>query len=252
MTGRDHPTTIICCVHKGASTFVAGGFAQAVQRALPGIEHIPVHYRMVRGESIEALALPPTGVLATRVYPDQYDLLVEDPPPTAGRFADKKLIMLRRDPRDAAVSAYYSTAYSHPVPPDRPEQFLEERRRLIEIGPAKGVLRYKADKIIDEFLATVRFMRSYPRTLLTTYEELVSDFDAWFTRIADHLGWSMDVRSEISRGLAAQVQAPTAEDPSKHVRRVTPGNWRDVFDDALRTVFEERLGDDLLDAGYTW
>ncbi|MHC5005306.1 MAG: hypothetical protein ACYTJ0_19560 [Planctomycetota bacterium] len=106
--GGDLPTAILLAVHKGASTFLAAELAPAICRELPGIEHLRIGWSHLRGTPPEAMALPPTGTIATRVYPDLFDRLVEDPPPAGGRFADKRIVLVRRDPRDAAVSLLYS------------------------------------------------------------------------------------------------------------------------------------------------
>ena len=74
----DHPTIILLSVHKGASTFLRGHFAPALERVL-GLRHVAVHQEQLRGVSMTDLALPPTGVVASRVYPPQYDTILEDP-----------------------------------------------------------------------------------------------------------------------------------------------------------------------------
>ena len=40
--------------------------------------------------------------------------------------------------------------------------------------------------------------------------------------------------------------------PDRHKRRVLPGNWREAFDDELESVFRDRVGPELEEAGYTW
>jgi hypothetical protein len=251
--GEEHPTIVMLSMHKAASTFIAGGFARALLRELPKLRHEPIGFRIAQeGLTPEDLPLPPQGVLATRIYPEHYDTIVEQPVPESGRFADKKLIMLRRDPRDAAVSAYYSRAFSHPVPAHGAEEFLAERERMQAVEVAEGILKYTAEPIIEEFLATETFLARHPETLLTTYEELVGDFDGWFARVAAFLDWPDELRDLIGRGLAAQVQPPAVVDPMQHRRRVTPGNWKEVFDEPLTVLFRERLGDSLVQAGYGW
>ncbi len=253
MTGSDHPTTLLLCVHKGASTFLAGGFAKAVCREFAGLQQLQVHFLVQHeNKTLEDLKLPPQGVLATRVYPVLYDEIIEDPVPAGGRFADKKLIMLRRDPRDAAVSLYYSHAYSHPVIEPVKERFLKHRENLQQLTVAEGIRKFAADVVIDEFLATARFLERYPQVCLTTYETLVTDFDTWFTTVSQYLGWPKEKRDLIKRGMAEQLAPPKEVDPSKHVRRVTPGNWREVFDEELSDYFKSRLGSDLGAAGYEW
>lgn len=253
-SGNEHPTTVFLSVHKGASTFLADDLAPAMTRVFRGLEHVPFHALVLRGRPAEELALPPVGVVTTRVYPMHYDDLVERPVPAAGRFADKKLVMLRRDPRDVACSYYYSWAYSHQPPPgsERREKFFARRKALLELGPPEGIFEYSARPAIRQFLTTIEFLERYPQTLLTTYETLVTDFPAWLDAVAEHLGWSQEERERVGRGLEREVAPPPREDPYRHKRRVTPGAWRDHFEPKLERLFERKLGRRLADAGYEW
>lgn len=251
-TGLDHPTTVFLSVHKGASTFLTATFAPAMVRLFKGLRHVPIHQEIHAGKRIDQLALPPRGVVATRVYPPQYDTLIEAPKPAEGRFADKKLVMLRRDPRDVAVSFYYSFAYSHRVPPVNQSFFHERRAALRSMPITDGLARYCVNPAIRQFLWTEDFLRRFPATCLTTYETLVTDFPAWLEQVGGHLGWTAPQAAAIATDVADDVTPPATEDPSMHKRRVTPGNWREVFDEALIETFRTRLGDRLTRAGYAW
>jgi hypothetical protein len=254
--GRDHPTTVFLSVHKGASTFLADHFAPAMVGHLDGLRHIAIGQELAAGRSMDELALPPRGVVATRVYPRHFNRLLEAPAPPRGRLADKALIMLRRDPRDAAVSLYYSVRYSHAEPPATDPKWrrrFQERRAMLErLNVQDGITQLTARTAMREFLRTEGFLRRFPATLLTTYERLVGDFPGWLEQVRQHLGWSDELARAIGAGLQDQVKAPPEEDPRRHKRRVTPGNWREVFDDRLCERFERRLGRYLTEAGYGW
>jgi hypothetical protein len=249
--GQMHPTIILLSVHKSASTFLAHEFADAVMEAFTGMKHIPLHEKLAHGIPLEDLAAPPTGAILSRVYPPHYDMILEDPPPAEGRFADKKVILLRRDPRDVAVSLYYSWAYSHRPPIGDTDHFESRRQELLAMDITAGIGE-ALPVATRQFLATIEFLQRQPATLLTTYETLVGDFPEWMRQVAAHLAWTEGETALVNRGLEASVQAPEAEDPREHKRRVTPGNWREVFDDELRERFEERIGPELAAAGYTW
>ncbi len=81
---------------------------------------------------------------------------------------------------------------------------------------------------------------------------LTTDFAAWLARVQSHLGWTDEQAARVGHGLEVTVAAPAREDPHRHKRRVTPGNWREVFDDRLHRLFEESIGPDLEAAGYAW
>lgn len=188
----------------------------------------------------------------TRVYPDQYDTLVESPVPEAGRFADKKLIMLRRDPRDVAVSLYYSIRFSHTTKTRNRKHFLSRKSVLSDLDVANGIAEITHKPSIKQFQATERFLERYPKTCLTTYEMLVGDLDAWIDMVKNHLDWTDDQTRAISRGLSKALKAPVKADPERHKRRVTPGNWKEVFDDRLREIYDRLIGPEMVAAGYLW
>lgn len=247
-----HPTTLLLSVHKGASSFMSNDFGPAIARAFPGMRHMEMGQEIVNGKTVEELPLPPTGVVASRVYPYLYETAIEEPVPAAGRFADKKLIMLRRDPRDVAVSLYYSIRFSHTSKTRDPEAFVDKRAALENLDVVEGILQHTSKTAINQFLATFRFVEKYPHTCLTTYESLTTDFRAWRGQIERSMQWTPEQANAIFAGMDKSIEPPAKEDPYKHKRRVTPGNWREVFDDRVRELFERRIGRELKIAGYTW
>lgn len=253
LDGTKLPTTVFLSVHKGASTFVNGVLAFAAEQLFPGLRRIPYGEALNRGSRLEDLPLPPTGVFATRVYPDLYDRLIEAPVPAAGRFADKRLVVTRRDPRDVAVSWYHSLAVSHPVPPGPGrEAFLEKRAAIRQMGIREGIAEFTARPAIEEFRRATEFLERYPTAIDLSYELLVTDCRTWFSRLVTLLQWPAAVVDHLGPVLAREVAPPEREDPAQHKRRVRPGNWREVFDEPLCERFGGDLGDSLEAAGYTW
>ena len=252
-TGRDHPTTIVLSMHKGASTFISADLAPRMCKEFEGLEHREVGSLINRGSTYRDLALPAKGVFASRVYPDLIGGLLEDPEPDSGRFADKKILVLRRDPRDAIVSLYYSVAYSHsPRNVRRPEQWLRLREQLRADGLGDGLKRLVNRAPIKEFRAIASFVREHPGALVTSYETLVIEPHAWLSEVGAYLGWDKTQRTRIGKRLAKTVRPPYKVRPDRHKRRVLPGNWREVFDDELESVCRDRVGPELEEAGYTW
>ena len=247
-----HPTTLLLSVHKGASSFLSNDFGPAIARTFPGMRHIEVGQEIVNGRTVEDLPLPPTGVVASRVYPFLYETVIEQPVPAAGRFADKKLIMLRRDPRDVAVSLYYSIRFSHTSKTRDPEAFLDKKSALENLDVIEGIIQHTSKTAINQFLATNRFIEKYPHTCLTTYETMTTNFPAWRSQVQQHMQWTPEQSDSVFRGLDKSLEPPAKVDPYKHKRRVTPGNWREVFDDRVKDLFERRVGRELKQAGYVW
>jgi hypothetical protein len=216
------------------------------------MRHIEVGQEFVNGKTAQEMPLPPVGVVASRVYPHLYNAIVEDPAPLLGRFADKKIIMLRRDPRDVAVSLYYSVRYSHTTKTRDPEAFKNKRAILEAMGIVEGIMKHTAETAMSQFIATFDFLQKYPHACLTTYETLTMDFPSWSRQVREYMQWSDEESHAVFDGLDANVAPPETIDPFQHKRRVTPGNWREVFDDQLINLFEKRIGTELAKAGYVW
>ncbi|MCP3904397.1 MAG: hypothetical protein GY715_12275 [Planctomycetes bacterium] len=245
-----HPTTIFMTVHKGASTFATHGVVPLAMRHYPDIEHRQYGPLVAAGSTAGEHPLPPSNVFATRVYPWTYDDLVEDPVPAAGRFTDKKLVVMRRDPRDVAISGFYSRAFSHPVPERGRDEFVRQRNELRSLGVVEGVRRHCARSAIDEFRAATAILARFEHALDAPYELLVTRPLDWLDLVATYLGWPRAVIDDLAGKVPPHVTAPDTEQPTKHKRRVTPGNWRSVFDDGLDRVFTDEIGPEMASAGY--
>ncbi|NNF42977.1 MAG: hypothetical protein HKO59_15180 [Phycisphaerales bacterium] len=243
------PTCLFACVHKGASSFVTQVIAPIAVTLYPGLEHREIGALFNAGRT-EALVLPPRGVVATRIYPKHYDRLADAPPAPATRLGDKRIVLVRRDPRDVAVSMYYSTAFSHPVPAIDTANFLRRRRALIAWGPQEGIRRDTAAASIEEFRAALRFRDAHADVLDAPYEQLVADPVAWLRRVTRHVGWPERLAEAVAPVIRRAVAPPARPDERSHKRRVTPGAWREEFDEELVERFDREIGADLASAGY--
>ncbi|MFQ5527964.1 MAG: sulfotransferase domain-containing protein [Thermoanaerobaculia bacterium] len=246
------PTVLFLSVHKAASTFLARDFAPAIVREMSCLRHVRLGTSLIEGRSFAELALPPTGVIVTRLYPHHINRIQEKPVPAGGRFADKRILLMRRDPRDVAVSWYYSLAYSHDQTVADPRSFTASREAVRQLSVAEGIAKVTGPRALGEFRKTNQFLKEYPQTCVLSYEKLVTDFSAWLEDVQSFLGWSSEDASRIGHGLEAQLRPPREEDPSQHKRRVLPGNWQEVFNDELVQLFAREAGSELVDAGYEW
>ena len=221
-------------------------------RVFPQMQHVAIAQQIIDGKNPDALPIPANNMIVTRTYPDAYEQLVEDPVPATGRFTDKKLVMLRRDPRDVAVSLYYSIRFSHTTKTRNRRHFLGRKAVLDDLDVAGGIAAITYKPSIKQFQATVRFLEKYPHTCLTTYETLVNDFPKWLRQIQLYMGWTDEQASRIGSKLHKAVKPPARMRIARHKRRVTPGNWREVFDDRLRDIYQRLAGQEMQAAGYTW
>lgn len=153
-------------------------------------------------------------------------------------------ILLVRDPRDALVSDYFSSAFSHSLPEggDERDVLLAARSSALRATIGEWVLRRapgfrQTMRDYDPFLA-MPGMRVY------RYEQAILD-KGWFLRDAcRHFGWQV-TDHQVSLILGWADVMPEEEKPTQFVRKVRPGDHRDKLDDrtiaALNEIFAAEL-----------
>ena len=159
-----------------------------------------------------------------------------------------KVVLVVRDPRDMAVSAYFSKGGSHGLPlapTSRRQNFIDERGR----AQNKSI----EDYVIDYAPEVVRELDRYREHLLTgeydvhlcKYEDMVSNFSQWLDGILTF--YCEEVDSELRQKIIDEHESikPQKEDPSKHLRKGQPGDYLEKLDKScigkLNEIFEENL-----------
>lgn len=249
-SSRSLPSVTFINVHKGASTFIADEFSHAVQQAMPDLAVCRLGSELLNGSTYEEMSIPSERQLTTRVYPGDAELLYIDGA-KVGDLSGIRLVLVHRDPRDAAVSHYYSVAQSHSLEVRKPEHLLRLRHQLEGLDAQDGI-ELVAKTALREFRAIRALASRYPDALVTSYEDLVTDYPGWLQQFWTYAGWPSELRSLVAKQTAESFVPPLVADPSVHKRRITPGNWREVFDDRLAAMFEDEVGTLLSDCGYTW
>lgn len=244
-------STVFITVHKGASSFIADGLA----RFLVDTEHfdsfLPVGSLRIRDQKISDIeSWPEKGRVAVRVYPAEFRDLLKDSPGFEDFAANAALVFVQRDPRDAAVSLFYSKAFSHTTNVVNKERFIQERQRMQEMTPREGVSELTARLAIAEFSKLHQLHEEYGG-LLTSYEDLVTEPASWFATLGEYAGWPTSLTRAVTEEFSDSFTPPETADPLQHKRRITPGNWREVFDDELSAEFEAKVGPRLKASGYT-
>ena len=152
-------------------------------------------------------------------------------------FRGKKWFALQRDPRDTAVSQFYSLAYSHPSMPGKWGERQERARAKLRQGSVLEGVKQLAPDLIAEFREFREILDQYPDAMVIRYENMVSDFVDSFDRLRAYLDLDLDpakyhaLQSEFVVG---------EEDVTKHKRRITPGKLeRDL---RRRALFSFRKG----------
>jgi len=243
-------STVFATVHKGASSFIADDLARFLVRSNRFTERRAVGSQLRRGVQVQDyVSWPEEGLLGVRIYPAEFQSLLDDSAGFKG-FAEKSaLVFVQRDPRDAAVSLFYSKAYSHTKRVPDKAKFLEDRKRLQALSPIDGVREMTARPAIAEF-SRLHKLHDDHGGLMTRYEDMVTTPDAWFRRVGEFVGWPDEFISALSKKFADSFKPPSTERANKHKRRITPGNWEEIFDDEMCGFFDDEVGDLLLANGY--
>jgi hypothetical protein len=180
-----------------------------------------------------------------------------------------------RDPRDVLVSAYFSHLHSHPT--TRWPELVEFRSRLAGLNTKDGLLA-ELDFISElptngynlrPFRSMMEWNYADSRILELKFEDMVTDPDSFFRRMACHLllsGTPLAVYvSRIKRKLVGTPRLledgevldivgrrtfTKLSGQSHHYRKGEPGEWRDYFDKDIALEFERRFPGLLQQLGY--
>lgn len=144
----------------------------------------------------------------------------------AANLRGKQCVLLVRDPRDALVSEYYSyggKCISHRLPNKNKEEFLDLFSTSSELEIDEYVLRL-ARNHLNKLISYKSFL-DFDHVLLRKYEDIFFDKKTFLKDIFSHFG--IKISPLIIEQIAAKHDIrPIQEDPTKHIRKGTPGDHR--------------------------
>jgi hypothetical protein len=138
-------------------------------------------------------------------------------------------VLLVRDPRDALVSDYFSTAFTHGIPEpfgdadDTHTLLTGKRAEATSMSIDEWVVHHATG--FNAALTAYAPIMSSPTTLLLRYEDVIFAKADMIRTIVSHVGWHAD-EELIGHILVWAEQQPEDEDPHRFVRQVTPGDHR--------------------------
>lgn len=136
----------------------------------------------------------------------------------------KKSVLLIRDPRDALVSQYFSYGgkhVSHRLPDKNKEAFLEKAQSTADLSIDEYVLKLSRNHL--KKLLAYRNNLYFDNVLLCKYEDIYFDKRTFLGNIFRHFG--IRVNQRILDAVAEKNDVrPEEEDPTKHIRKGTPGD----------------------------
>jgi hypothetical protein len=145
-------------------------------------------------------------------------------------FVSARKVLMVRDPRDALVSQYFSSAYSHSIPrhgnaDDGSAKALLNERKIALASPIDTFVLPRAKNMLNAMLS-YRAVAASPTTRVFRYEdwifrkkELIGESSRWLDLPADD--------DAVEQMLAWADVRPVAEDPRAFIRKVTPGDHRE-------------------------
>lgn len=164
-------------------------------------------------------------------------------------FRGAPKLLLVRDPRDALVSEYFSSRYSHRLPErnagDSPVAIQREEAREAGIDAFVLARAKELDRTIDGYAPLL----DDPALRLFRYEEVIFDKAAWIRAMLDHLGWRAPAPL-IARLVERHDIRPDEERPTEFIRKVAPGDHRDKLAAATIATLNARLSPTWRRLGY--
>jgi hypothetical protein len=140
---------------------------------------------------------------------------------------NSKSVLLVRDPRDALVSEYYSYGgkhLTHKLPDKNSEQFIKskEATKALDIDPY--VLNNSGNYL--KKLQDYKNFLNFDNVLLRRYEQIFFDKHRFLADIFNH--FDISVPADILARVAEKNDVrPQSEDQTKHIRKGTPGDYRE-------------------------
>lgn len=148
-------------------------------------------------------------------------------PTRAKTFWDRKKIVLIRDPRDCACSLYFSSKSSHVIPKSGVARgmMLGYRSALEAMSIDEFVLGGKCDWSLHNYNKILSIV-GRDDVVLYRYEHVIFDKMMWINALCRELDVALP-NDQVAQIAAKHDVLPEVENPQQHVRRVTPGDYKD-------------------------
>jgi hypothetical protein len=170
-----------------------------------------------------------------------------------------------RDPRDIAVSAYFSHKHSHKIR-EGGELTPDYRQRLQSLDKEAGLLR-ELERRASQFRQMAQWNYEDPNILEVRFEDVTKDPNHWFRQILGFLGILADasepghaptlaetelaqILEKVSFATKSGGRSVGDEDVHNHYRKGVSGDWANHFGPAHVEYFKAHYNDVLLKLGY--
>ena len=173
---------------------------------------------------------------------------------------DKNLILCLRDPRDVAVSMFFSFCYYHPG----------------KLKPNTGIRKEWGNRGIDEFVKKIMFNKppieyygtGYQQNLIDrykkylplieskdtinlNYELMVTNFNMWVTKLCNHIGIvDESIVNQLINKFSKEFNLNKTETITQHKRKIIPNQYKDKLSKETISLINNDLGVIIEKLGY--
>lgn len=161
-------------------------------------------------------------------------------------------VHLIRDPRDALVSDYFSTRYSHT---NNSSRRLEVRRRLEQLETEDGLIEMLDFFAYGDQVSTWDFAGN-DNIKTIRYENLLQHTEETIKDMLHYLGIDVNetfvktVVDNTSFEKLSKGRSPGQEDIRSHYRKGTAGDWKQYFTPPVISKFKRKYGAILINMDY--
>lgn len=215
-------------IHKAGSTLMHNMIAQVCAEAnIPALNIPAILFR----EGIADQDWRDDNSLLELIVPGRvyygYRYLPEILQRSEAGIKECKSVLLVRDPRDALVSEYFSYGgkhITHKLPDKNSEQFIKSKEANKSLDIDRYVLTSAGNHL--KKLQDYKNYLDFDHVLLRRYEQIFFDKHRFLADIFDH--FDIAVPADILARVAEKNDVrPQSEDQTKHIRKGTPGDYRE-------------------------
>ncbi|WP_157961909.1 sulfotransferase domain-containing protein [Acuticoccus kandeliae] len=167
------------------------------------------------------------------------------------QYRTARKLLLVRDPRDIAVSYYFSMSRSHVLPRQGTarEEILKLRETALSQEVSAYVMKGKVNPVINNLKLFIEHSENFENMEVLRYEDVIFDKPLLVDKICDYC--AVDLPAEERTRIAAKHDIrPERENPNAHVRQVTPGNYKTHLSEEAQTFLTRRYQRLMTKLGY--
>ena len=155
-----------------------------------------------------------------------------------------KVLLVLRDPRDVLTSMYFTVLYNHPI---GRKEVIDKRKEFEKFTIDEFVLD-QAYEFKKKYGAYSKYLLNRSNVLFLKYEDMITDFPAWLSRLSDFL--EVDNPDYIDNLIKKTSFKVKKEDKNSFIRNIQSGDHKNKLQPETIGKLNEIFKDDLIEMGY--